>query len=132
MSGALDYSALQTLVDNLIKNAGEPIILRKGTDTIGSEPWRPGPRTTVDYVGHSGVFFPNGIRGPFRLALRKYSEVSESDVVCYIPGKILPEPLRVNETDVLIRKDGSQWRMRFVDFLDPAGTVLYYELRVHK
>ena len=132
MSGALDYTALQTLVSTLIAQAGEPVVLRKFTDTVGSAAWRPGPRSSVDYTGQRGVFFPNGIRGPYRLTLHKGADFPESDVVCYVPGLILPEPLRVEETDVLIRKDGSAWRMRFVDFLDPAGSVLYYELRVHR
>lgn len=132
MSGTLDYASLQAVVDKLIAQAGEPVILRKFTDTVGSSSWRPGARSQVDYTGHRGVFFPNGIRGPYRLTLKKNSDVSESDVVCYVPGLILPEPLRVNESDVLVRNDGTVWRMRYVDFLDPAGKVLYYELRLHR
>lgn len=133
MSGSIDYSALQTAVNKLIAQAGEPVTLRKRADTTSptSQPWRPGAPSYTDYPSHA-VFFPNGIRGPFRLALRKESDVAGSDLVCYLPGSALPEPSRVDLTDQLVRADGTVWAIRFADFLDPAGKVLYYELRLMK
>lgn len=126
------YSDMQAFVDEMLTTYGEPITLRKRTEVTGTKPWRPGTPSQTDYTGHRGAFFPNGIRGPYRLALRPNTEITGSDVLCYVPGIILPEPLRVLATDQIIRADGTAWRVRFADYLDPAGPVLYYELRLCK
>lgn len=127
-----DYSDYIALAKELIDANGEAVTVRKFYDVTGSEPWRPTGNTTVDVVC-TGVFFPNtGIRNPHSRQLRRKTDVAESSLMGYIPASYFNAlSLRIDITDLVIRSDGSKWRLTSIDDLAVDSTQpIFYEVRL--
>lgn len=127
-----DYSEEIALAKELIDESGEVVIIRKFTDLTSAEPWRPVTSTTRD-VACTGVFFPNnGIRNPHTRQLRRKTDVTEASLMGYIPASYFNVlGLRIDTTDLLIRSDGSKWRITSSDDLAvDSKQPIFFEVRL--
>jgi hypothetical protein len=133
-----NYEKMVAMADKLLTKFGEPITVKRPVDSVSAAPsaaWRPGAPTYTSFAT-SGVFLPNGIRGPFTLARKKGEDVAHGDIICYIPGDVFGPTdftTRMELTDIVVRADGTQFRLSACDFLWPGGPrPTFYEARVQR
>ena len=127
-----DYSEYIELAKELIDDNGEATIIRKFHDGASATPWRPGTTTSLD-IACVGVFFPNnGIRNPHTRQLRRKTDVAEASLLGLIPASYFNDlKIRIDITDILIRSDGSKWRITSIDDLSVDSTqTIYYQVRL--
>lgn len=127
-----DYSEEIALAKELIDESGEAVIIRKFTDGPSTDPWRPSQSTSSD-VACTGVFFPNnGIRNPHTRQFRRKTDVAEGSLTGYIPASYFNIlGIRIDMTDLIIRSDGSKWRLTAVDDLAIDSTQpIFFQVRL--
>jgi hypothetical protein len=118
------YTSLATTAQNLIREKGAPVTLRRGNVTVDA--------VTGDSSGASADFTMDAVQFPFRGGANRYPEAWVEEARNGRMSKFLASSNSITAVpktgDVVIDVLSVEWRILGVEDLSPDGTKIIYTL----